>query len=125
MCEYCKENKDRKDIDYNGEIKVRLNEQMGNNLEIDYYHYGTKVGRYIPIAFCPMCGKLINKEVLEKISKAIATQHKITNEIKPNIINPIVPDTSMLDIQEEIRKAVENSIFDISKLNNNLMKGGM
>ena len=60
MCEYCEESKNRKDIDDNGEIKVRLNEQMGNNLEIDYYYYGAKVGRYIPIAYCPMCRK-INK----------------------------------------------------------------
>lgn len=58
MCEYCEESKNRKDIDDNGEIKVRLNEQMGNNLEIDYYHYGAKVGRYIPIAYCPMCRKI-------------------------------------------------------------------
>lgn len=58
MCEYCEESKNRKDIDDNGEIKVRLNEQMGNNLEIDYYYYGAKVGRYIPIAYCPMCRKI-------------------------------------------------------------------
>ncbi len=58
MCEYCEESKNRKDIDDNGEIKVRLNEQMGNNLEIDYYYYGSKVGRYIPIVYCPICRKI-------------------------------------------------------------------
>lgn len=63
MCKYCEETKERAEIDNNGEIKIQINEQMGNNLEINYYHFGTKVGRYIPIAFC---GRLVNKEVMEE-----------------------------------------------------------
>lgn len=66
MCEYCMESKDRKDIDNNEEIKLRLNEQMGNNLEINYYH-GAKTGRYIPIVYCPMCGRLVNKKAKENV----------------------------------------------------------
>ena len=119
MCKYCEEAKERAEIDNNGEIKIKINEQMGNNLEINYYHFGAKVGRYIPIAFCPMCGRLVNKEVLENIKKSIenpkcgaSAAMPVCNEIK-------------LDIQEEINKAIEKSIFDVSNLGNNFMQGGM
>ena len=66
MCKYCEETKERAEIDNNGEIKIKINEQMGNNLEINYYYFGTKVCRYIQIVFCPMCGRLVNKEVMEE-----------------------------------------------------------
>ena len=110
MCQYCEETEEREEIDNNGEIKIKINEQMGNNLEINYYHFGTKVGRYIPIAFCPMCGRLVNKEVLENIKKSIKdpkcgvnVEIPVCNEIK-------------LDMQEEINRAIEKSIFDRRKL---------
>lgn len=119
MCKYCEETKERAEIDNNGEIKIKINEQMGNNLEINYYYFGTKVGRYIPIAFCPMCGRLVNKEVLEDIKKSIEDPKCGVNAAIP-VCNEI-----KLDMQEEINKAIEKSMFDISKLDNNFMQGGM
>ena len=57
MCEYCEKDKrkKRKYIDNNEEIAIRLCREMGDNLEIKYYYYGTVTGRYIPINYCPMC----------------------------------------------------------------------
>lgn len=113
MCKYCEETKERAEIDNNGEIKIKINEQMGNNLEINYYHFGTKVGRYIPIAFCPMCGRLVNKEVLEDIKKSIgAPKHGGT--VGVNAAIPVCNEIK-LDIQEEINRAIEKSMFDRRK----------
>lgn len=109
MCKYCEETKERAEIDNNGEIKIKINEQMGNNLEINYY-FGTKVGRYIPIAFCPMCGRLVNKEVLEDIKKSIEDP-KCGVDVAVPVCNEI-----KLDMQEEINRAIEKSIFDRRKL---------
>lgn len=109
MCQYCEETKEREEIDNNGEIIIKINNQMGNNLEINYYHFGTKVNRYIPIAFCPMCGRLVNKEVLEDIKKSIEDPKCGANAAIP-VCNEI-----KLDIQEEINKAIEKSMFDRRK----------
>lgn len=122
MCEYCKESKDRKDIDDNGEIKVRLNEGMGNNLEIDYYHYGTKVGRYIPIVFCPMCGRLVNEDVLKAIKKSVNTTEQMTNPIMSEIATPIFEEP-LQEISKVITAAVKNHQEQI--INQINMRGGM
>ena len=110
MCQYCEETKERAEIDNNREIIIKINEQMGNNLEINYYHFGTKVNRYIPIAFCHMCGRLVNKEVLENIKKSIEDPKCGVNAAIP-VCNEI-----KLDMQEEINRAIEKSIFDRRKL---------
>lgn len=120
MCEFCEESKNRKDIDDNGEIKVRLNEQMGNNLEIDYYHYGAKVGRYIPIAYCPMCGRLVNKELLQATAVAgMEAGTPASAEVKAPVIN---------DFSQEIAKAITEAVDPTNIANNitkNIMRGGM
>lgn len=103
MCQYCEETKERAEIDNNGEIKIKINEQMGNNLEINYYHFGTKVGRYIPIAFCPMCGRLVNKEVLENIK---------IEDLKCGV-------SAAIPVCNEIK------MVDISKIDSNFTQGGM
>lgn len=126
MCEYCEESKNRKDIDDNGEIKIRLNEQMGNNLEINYYHYGTKVGRYIPIAFCPMCGRLVNKDVLKAIQKSVNTKNvetQVTMPVMPKITMPII-DAPLQEIANTIIEAI-NPTKLINSVTQNIMKGGM
>ena len=124
MCEYCDESKNRKDIDDNGEIKVRLNEQMGNNLEIDYYYYGTKVGRYIPRVYCPMCGRLVNEELLIKIQKSV----NIPKTEIPTGISAGIPVTTEIDFNKEIANAIIKSIDPTNIANNitkNIMRGGM
>lgn len=113
MCKYCEETKERAEIDNNGEIKIKINEQMGNNLEINYYHFGTKVGRYIPIAFCPMCGRLVNKEVLEDIKKSIGDP-KHGGTVGVNAAMPVFNEIG-IDIQGEINKIIEKSMFDRRK----------
>lgn len=122
MCEYCEESRNSKNIDDNGEIKVRLNEQMGNNLEIDYYHYGAKVGRYIPIAFCPMCGRLVNKDVLIAIQKSINTPKmgmQVEMPTMPEISAPVIEDFS-----QEIAKTITEAV-DPTKIANNITKNIM
>lgn len=114
MCQYCEETKERAEIDNNGEIEIKINEQMGNNLEINYYHFGTKVNRYIPIAFCPMCGRLVNKEVLENIKKSIGDP-KHGGTVGVNAAMSVCNEIK-LDMQEELNRAIEKSIFDRRKL---------
>lgn len=114
MCQYCEETKEREEIDNNGEIIIKINNQMGNNLEINYYHFGTKVNRYIPIAFCPMCGRLVNKEVLEDIKKSIEDP-KCGGVARVNAAMPVFNEIG-IDIQGEINKAIEKSMFDRRKL---------
>lgn len=121
MCKYCEENTDRENIDDNGEIQIKINKGMGNNLEINYYHYGTKVGRYVPIAFCPMCGRLVNKEVLNNIRKSIEDS-KCGENIGVSAASPICNEIK-IDVQGKINKAIEKSIFD--RINGNFMQGGM
>lgn len=123
MCEYCEESKNRKDIDDNGEIKVRLNQEIGNNLEINYYHYGTKVGRYIPIVFCPMCGRLVNADMLKAIQKSVNTPNagvKITMPVMPEASMPIIEDPC-----QEITNAITEAIKKRQDQMMNNMMGGM
>ena len=126
MCEYCEDTKERKDIDDNGEIKVRLNEQMGNNLEINYYHYGAKVGRYIPIAFCPMCGRIVNSDVLKKIKESVNIP-----KIGVQVGMPVMSEINMPLLEDpcqEIAKAITEAVDPINIANNitkNIMGGGM
>lgn len=119
MCEYCDDEQKRKDIDDNGEIKIYLDKKMGNNLAINYYHYGSKVGRYIPIVFCPMCGRLLNKELLDLLEKA--------GEFAASSVTvPLKPDIANINFQEQLKK-IQDDMYKSSVLGifpDNLMRGG-
>lgn len=130
MCEYCAEDKERANIDDNGEIKIYIDKEMGNNLCIEYYYNGTKINRYIPIVFCPMCSRIINKEllaVMEKKARAATTEVKCTQEFK----QPIQPNSLEIDIKKQINDAITNQLkIDPLKLFNpgnisGIMRGGM
>lgn len=84
------------------------------------------VGRYIPIAYCPMCGRLVNKELLQATAVAgIEAGAMATAEI----MNPILQEKTIInDIQEAVNESILNSVTrDASgklNLSKNFMKGG-
>lgn len=115
MCKYCDEKREYIE-DYINENSKHIRIYIENKeLCFETYCFIER----IKINYCPMCGKLVNKEVLEDIKKSIEDPKCGVNAAIP-VCNEI-----KLDMQEEINKAIEKSMFDISKLDNNFMQGGM
>lgn len=116
MCKYCNNNKKEYIEDYINEVSQHIRIFINEN---ELYFDTNSFVETVKINYCPMCGRLVNKEVLEDIKKSIEDP-KCGVDVAVPVCNEI-----KLDMQEEINKAIEKSMFDISKLDNNFMQGGM
>ncbi len=89
---------------------INCRHQIIKNNENELYFDTNSFVETVKINYCPMCGRLVNKQVLEDIKKSIEDPTCGINAAIP-VCNEI-----KLDMQEEINKAIEKSIFDRRKL---------
>ena len=109
MCKYCDEK--RKYIeDYINENSQHIRIYIENKeLYFETYCFIEK----IKINYCPMCGRLVNKKVLEDIKKSIGDP-KHGGTVGVNVAMPVFNEIG-IDIQGEINKIIEKSMFDRRK----------